>query len=160
MVGLKEKWEAIKDDFVVKILGSFSNWAWEGFQVLWNNIHPCINTRTISSIGEKLDIKLKASKSWWIDWNSELGIMVYVPFNFGIVKTLWINVWRLLKIIYAGQIAATKKPARKIYFALLIRAFLKAPGTLPNHTARSCWVPISMEDGSLDQLLFCFLKPI
>ena len=34
-----------KKDFVVKILGSFSNWAWEGFQDRWNNIHPCSDLR-------------------------------------------------------------------------------------------------------------------
>ena len=39
MVGKKRKWEAKKDDFVVKILGSLSNWAWEGFQARWNNLH-------------------------------------------------------------------------------------------------------------------------
>ena len=43
MVGQKGEWEAKKDDFVVNVSGSFSNWAWEGFQVLWNNIHPCLS---------------------------------------------------------------------------------------------------------------------
>ena len=35
----KEKWKAKIYDYVLKILVSFSNWAWEGFQDLWNNIH-------------------------------------------------------------------------------------------------------------------------
>ena len=35
--------EIKKNDFVVKILGIFSNWASEGIQDGWNNIHPsCI----------------------------------------------------------------------------------------------------------------------
>ena len=36
----KGKWEGKKDDSDVKILCSFSNWAWEGFKDRWNNIHP------------------------------------------------------------------------------------------------------------------------
>ena len=33
MVDKKGQWEAKKEDFVLKILGSFSNWIWEAFQI-------------------------------------------------------------------------------------------------------------------------------
>ena len=36
----KWKWEAKTDNFVVKILESFLNWAWEGLQDRWNNVQP------------------------------------------------------------------------------------------------------------------------
>ena len=34
---------------VVHILRSFSNWAWEDFQVSWNNIHPCMHIANTKS---------------------------------------------------------------------------------------------------------------
>ena len=33
--------------FVINILGSFLDRAWEGFQVRWNSIHPCQNIKIL-----------------------------------------------------------------------------------------------------------------